>query len=61
MINKNLITVVRDIKHLTTVEAFMNVTHTQQNQKFMSICTVQHRVIFCGSEYILVLVIYNES
>jgi len=39
--NKNLITVVRDIKHLTTVEAFMNVTHKDQNQKVMSICTVQ--------------------
>lgn len=50
MMNKNLITVVRDIKHLTTVEAFMNVTHKEQNQKVMSICTVQHRAMFHGSE-----------
>jgi len=40
MMNKSLITVVHDIKHLTTVEAFRNVTHKEQNQKVISVCTV---------------------
>jgi hypothetical protein len=35
-------TAVRGIKHLTTVAAFMNVTHKEQNQKVMFHCAVQH-------------------